>query len=143
MQYSNVRDAKNWGAPVRDGWIGQMANVLSSAKREPARIEVVLAFLIACVVMVISFVIARHADLNAISDPSVRRLIRHAYAGVGFQFTAVLALAACLLPKHIQEKYLYATEVPNRLVVYFLVLWCLLILLGVRSDVSRALQAAT
>jgi hypothetical protein len=110
---------------------------------EPARIEIVLALSVACIVMASSFVIARHADLNTVADPSVLPLIRHAYAGLLFQFIAVFILAACLLPKHIQEKHLYATQPPNRLVVYFLVLWSLLIMLGVRSDASRALRPTT
>ncbi|MFL5088859.1 MAG: hypothetical protein ACJ8D7_00680, partial [Xanthobacteraceae bacterium] len=103
----------------------------SIAKMEATRIEIVVAFLVVCVVIVWSFVIVRHADLGAIGEPSVRRLIRHAYAGLGFELIALLMLATCLLPTTIQEKYLYTTRRLNRPALYFVVLWCLLVMLGV------------
>jgi hypothetical protein len=112
-------------------------------KMEPTRIEILLAFLIACVGMAGSLVLARHADSNTIADPGVRRLVHHAYGGVTFQLIGVVILATCLLPNHIREKYLHATDPVSRLMVYFTCLWSLLPMVAVCSDVSRALQAST
>ena len=65
-----------------------MISFVSSAKMESTR---VVAVLIVCVIIGWSFVIARHANLSTVGDPSVRHLIRHAYGGLGFEFIAVLA----------------------------------------------------
>ena len=121
----------------------QMAYVPHGMKMEPARIEIVLVLLIAFVGMASSLAVARHADLNSIADPGVRRLVHHAYGGVAFQLIGIVILATCLLPKHMREKYLYATQPPSRLMVYFTGLWSLLPMIAVCSDVSRALQAST
>jgi hypothetical protein len=82
-----------------------------------------------------------HADLNASYAPAIRRTVQHAYAGLVFEFIAVASFAAMLLPKRVREDYLYAIDRPNRLVLYSVFLWLLLVLLIVHGDVSRALHA--
>jgi hypothetical protein len=114
----------------------------SVLKQEPTRLETVLLFLFGCGITAYSFAIARHADLTAVHEPEVRRLVRHAYGGLLFELIGLLVLAAALLPYRFQEKYLFATQPPNRLMVYLVVPWLLLVLLGIGSDTSRALQAA-
>src|SRR5262245_38393060 len=91
--------------------------------------------------MAYSVVIARHADLNTLNEPTVRKLVFHAYQGLLFQFVGLFWVAVALLPKCIQKDRFYVIELP-RVALYANLFFVLAALLIMTCDVSRALHAS-
>ena len=82
-------------------------------KMEPRRVETLAVFVAICAVMAYSVVIARHADLNTLNEPTARKLVFHAYQGLLFQFVGLFWVAVALLPKCIQKDRFYVIELPR------------------------------
>jgi hypothetical protein len=57
-------------------------SLVTGMKAEPSLLERVAVFVIACAIIIYSIAIVRDADLATVTEPGVRRLIRHAYAGI-------------------------------------------------------------
>jgi hypothetical protein len=105
------------------------------------RAEILAIFVAICAIMAYSVAIARYADLNTLNEPSVRKIVLHAYQGLLFEFVGLFGVGVALLPRHIQENYFYVTERP-RFAFYGTLVWTLGPLLIMSCDVSRALHAS-
>ena len=116
--------------------------------------EIAIVLVLASVIIGFSALIAHHAAVNTLPDPTFRDLVRpsstkplfkteYLYVPILFQIFPWLGLLASLLPKRFREGWLLMTRDWKRSHLLLILAWVGIISLGVSWQSATALRAAT